>query len=127
AAASGGGGGGGRGGGGGGGAGGCRSAMPMSAIARSARGPRVALVLLSVHRGEDGHVHDLVHLSPTLQDVDRASHADQDRADRLSAAEAVEQLVGDVGGVQVGKDQHVRGRPQTRERVAPGEDALDDG
>src|SRR6266542_1472987 len=64
--------------------------------------PRPAPVLLGVDRRDDGHVHDIVHVRTPLQDVDRLGHPHQDRPDRLGAADAVQQLVADVRGVQVG-------------------------
>ena len=71
---------------------------------------------LSIDYGNGGHVDDVSDLDATLQYVDRFLHAQQYGTDRFSVCEAPDQLVGDIGGAEVGKNQYI-GRPG---EIAPG-------
>src|SRR2546430_5501790 len=84
-------------------------------------------MLQGVHRGDDGHVHDVVYLRAALQHMHRLGHADENGPDRLRAPDPVEQLVGDVRGIQVRKNQHVRRAPQAREWVRLLQDSFHHG
>jgi hypothetical protein len=59
---------------------------------------------------------------PRCKHVDRLREAGQQRADGFGAADALQQLVGDVAGFQVGKHQHVGAALERAERVGFVED-----
>ncbi len=81
---------------------------------------------LGVHHAEGRHVDDVLHLQAALEHVDRLGHPQQDRADRLRPGQPPDQLVGDVGRLQLGEDQDVRRLLQPAPGVALLQDLLED-
>src|SRR5436189_5330042 len=63
---------------------------------------------LRIHRRRGGDGDDVVYRVTGLQDVHRRAQAEQDRADGLRAAEALQEFVSDVRGIQIRENQHVR-------------------
>src|SRR6478736_3222067 len=63
--------------------------------------------LLGVDRSDDRHVHDVVHIRTALQDVDGCSEPHQDGPDRLRPPEPGQQLVTDIGRIEVGENKHI--------------------
>ena len=67
----------------------------------------VAIVQLSVHHGNGGHVHDLTNGAAELQHVNRLLHAQQNGTDRLRPTNLHQQLVGYVTRREVREDERV--------------------
>ena len=66
------------------------------------------LACLSDHGQHDrGGRDDVIHRGTSRQVANRTGKSLQEGADGLGAGQILSQLVGDVAGVQVGKDQHV--------------------
>ena len=71
--------------------------------------------------GEGGHVDDAAHGRRRRQDVHRLGGAEQDAADRDAVAgRDAQQVVGDVGGVEVGHHQQVGVRRRGASPGTPG-------
>src|SRR5206468_2251752 len=69
---------------------------------------RIPLPLPRLENGDRRSVHNIIGGRAARQVRDRFGQSLQDRAERGPAAEALHEFVGDVAGVEVGEDQHVR-------------------
>ena len=67
-----------------------------------------AFGFLCIHYGDGGNVHDLVDFRTALQDMYWLRKTHQDGPDRVGAPQSRQQLVGDVSGFEIRKDQDVR-------------------
>ncbi len=72
--------------------------------------PLRTLPPLRVHHRHGGDMDDVLDVVAGLQHVDRRAQAEQDRPDRLRAAQPRQQLVGDVGRLQDGKTSTLASR-----------------
>lgn len=62
---------------------------------------------LGIHNGDCCHVDDIIDIVTALQYMNRFVHAHQDRADRIRAAQVVEQLVADIPRTEFREYQYV--------------------
>ena len=69
------------------------------------------------HHGDGGDGHNFIHAVTRLQHVHRCAHSQQNRSDRLRTAQAPHQLIGHVGRLKIGENQHV-GILDFAERIA---------
>src|SRR5467141_5446170 len=69
---------------------------------------RIPLPLPRLENGDRRSVHNIIGGRAARQVRDRLGQSLEDRAERRPPAEPLHQLVADVPGVEIGKDQHVR-------------------
>ena len=81
---------------------------------------------LGVHGGDSSDGDDIFDVVTGLENVHGSAHAQQDGTDGFGICQAREELVGDIGRVQIGEDQHI-GVADLAEGVAVFNDIDDDG
>ena len=67
------------------------------------------MALFGIHHCQGSNINDFLHLGAPRQYVSGFAESQQNGSDRLCPTDAHEQLVSDIGGREVGEDQHIGG------------------